>query len=871
MSPRRCLALLPLLASLLSAALPVITRQPEDITANIGGRTGFAITVTSEEPVTYQWFHDNQLLPGATSDVLLLDNASDATAGTYQVNITNASGTATSEPATLRVTVPETDLRDPTFVPAVPIFSPYLVLPDGSIIAGHASGPLREPALVRLHADGSLDESFNFPDTGEITVQSTSARQLRMGPNNTFYLNYIINTGVHGDDHHHYLDRFSIDGSRDASFTPYASGNDTILQVLPTEEGIIVATQQRLFRLTVNGEIDPSFKNFEFFGSKSLEQGADGRIWFGADQLYLVQSDGTLIPQVGPARFQLLPDGGFLTVANIPDPPMNKSGTIMLQRYLPDGTLDETFHSISTSWAYLSKTGYLYPTPLPDGRILVSVDHVNTIQSVRRGSFCRLLSDGSIDPDFQLVIPESESATFGNDYYVYPDASYALIRQGLETIRIRLNPSGAPVPPRILKVAPIDETVVAGDDFEVEYVAVGADLESPTSSTFLAGNAQSDSAIRTLTIKSPWGNATVAYHQPSVIESVPRIEDAPESLALSPDRRLTLQAAFRGTEPMEIKWYRDGENITRSSGYYSFETGEGGGSYRIVATNAIGTTEHTFMINFGPASRLSNLSTRGYAGAGDEVMIIGFILKGDAYWKEVMLRAIGRELRTDFGLTGVLENPRITLFNRDGRILAEGDDTPFLGYIGDNTLERFDALGAFHINHGPSSLLFEKLPPGPYTMHITPAIGSPGIVLGEIYDADNLADRLANVSTRALVRSGDALAISGFAVSGDVSKKLLIRGIGPTLASFGVSNTLADPVLQIFNAAGEVIATNDNWTDAPDQDALRAATTALAFPLAEDAADAALLLEVPPGTYTAQIRGKHDTSGIALVEIYEVP
>jgi hypothetical protein len=163
---------------------------------------------------------------------------------------------------------------------------------------------------------------------------------------------------------------------------------------------------------------------------------------------------------------------------------------------------------------------------------------------------------------------------------------------------------------------------------------------------------------------------------------------------------------------------------------------------------------------------------------------------------------------------------------------------------------------------------------GSFTVHLAGADATGGTGLAEIYDGSPgfvaSTPRLVNISARADVGGGNAL-IAGFVIAGPASKTLLVRGIGPTLAQFGVAGALADP--QVTISRGEaVIATNDNWYDAPN--ALRITTTAAdvgAFALATTSRDAAILISLPPGSYTAQVSPATTGTGGALIEVYEVP
>lgn len=266
--------------------------------------------------------------------------------------------------------------------------------------------------------------------------------------------------------------------------------------------------------------------------------------------------------------------------------------------------------------------------------------------------------------------------------------------------------------------------------------------------------------------------------------------------------------------------------------------------------------------------RLANLSVRTRAGTGDQTLITGFALTG-ASTKPILVRAVGPTLSV-FGLGGVLADPFVEIAPLGAANIATNDN-----WGGTPTLTNaFNTVGAFALSGASSAdaaLVFSPTA-GAYTAKVTGVGGGTGTALVEVYDAgEGNGTRLSNVSARTQVGTGADALFVGFVVNGNVPKRLLIRAVGPTLAAFGVGGTLADPVLVVRPLGSEtIVATNDNWRGSA---ALKAAFTSVgAFGFASDtSADAVVAIELPPGAYTATVTGKGDTTGVALVEVYELP
>jgi len=269
-----------------------------------------------------------------------------------------------------------------------------------------------------------------------------------------------------------------------------------------------------------------------------------------------------------------------------------------------------------------------------------------------------------------------------------------------------------------------------------------------------------------------------------------------------------------------------------------------------------------------PASRLSHLSIRATVGSGESALIAGIMI-ADTTGKSYLSRAIGPGLAA-FGAAGYVPDPLLSILSGSGGELARNND--WRSSVDPAVLTRSArTVGAFPLSEDSAdSALVSELPAGGYTVQIATTGGQPGIGLLELYELDTLG-RTANLSTRATVGTGDQLIIGGFVVHGTAHKRMLIRAVGPGLAAFGVAGTLPDPVLSLYSG-GELVATNDRWSENASAGAIVAAAKRVrAFELGAGSEDAALLITVPPGAHTVEVRGKGDATGLALLEIYEVP
>lgn len=285
-----------------------------------------------------------------------------------------------------------------------------------------------------------------------------------------------------------------------------------------------------------------------------------------------------------------------------------------------------------------------------------------------------------------------------------------------------------------------------------------------------------------------------------------------------------------------------------------------------VSNSAVTVARNLKNIELG---RLANLSVRSQAGTGDQTLIAGFSLGSGAGSKPLLVRVIGPTLSA-FEVTGVLADPLLEVAPLGGANVATNND-----WGGTTALKNaFASVGAFALSPDTTkdaALVFSPAA-GAYTAKVTGANNTTGVALVEVYDAGSgNTPRLVNASARSQVGLGTDVLIAGFVVNGTLPKKLLIRASGPSLIPYGVGGTLVDPVLTVRPLGVDtIVATNDDWAGTA---ALKAAFTSVgAFAFVSDSSkDAALAVELPPGAYTATVAGKNNTTGVALVEVYELP
>lgn len=267
----------------------------------------------------------------------------------------------------------------------------------------------------------------------------------------------------------------------------------------------------------------------------------------------------------------------------------------------------------------------------------------------------------------------------------------------------------------------------------------------------------------------------------------------------------------------------------------------------------------TFNISDPSVIRLSNISTRGRVSAGQGQLIAGFVIGAGQGNKKVAIVATGPSLATS-GVANPLPDPTLKVMNASGEVIRNNfwefgisaDEVRLNGLAPASPLE---------------AAVVVDLPPGAYTAVVEDTLQRTGVSVVAVYELDRHANRLVNIATRGEVRTGDDVLIAGFVVSGNGPQQVAIVATGPSLGNHGITNPLANPTLTLVRSSDQaVLVINDDWQTASNASQLQAAGFA-----PPNAAEAAILTTLPPGSYTAIVSGVGGTTGISVVGVYAVP
>ena len=422
--------------------------------------------------------------------------------------------------------------------------------------------------------------------------------------------------------------------------------------------------------------------------------------------------------------------------------------------------------------------------------------------------------------------------------------------------------------------------VVGSPPITYQWSKGGVAIPGATSpSLTFVGATAADAGVYTVVISDGAGQVTTTGAALAVAPAggapvIMSIQLQPVPVSTTVGGVATFSVAVTGDSSVTYQWRKNQSPIPGATGasFTIFDVqASDAGTYDVEVANAfsadISVPAPLIVMPAGTPSRLTNVSARGFSGNAGQMLIIGLVVGGTGT-ESTLVRAVGPTL-AEFGVTGVLADPQLTLFDSGQTVIASNDNWGGTAPLA----TAFSENGAFSLpTDSLDAAVLANLPQGSCTAQVTGADGGTGVVLLEAYDADTGATPAAhfiNVSVRGLAGSGSSVLTVGFVITGPSDETLLIRAIGPTLSTFGVSGALASPLLSIFDSSQVVMSSNNGWGGTAE---LQAAFSAVdAFALSATSNDSAVLVTLPPGAYTAQVSGAGGSTGIALLEVYEEP
>jgi len=433
------------------------------------------------------------------------------------------------------------------------------------------------------------------------------------------------------------------------------------------------------------------------------------------------------------------------------------------------------------------------------------------------------------------------------------------------------------------------QVVASNSPTSYTATALPAGLSINTTSGLISGmptSAGTSSIILTASNSGGSSSSTLTLTVSSTIISPPIITVQPINQNVNLGFSTALYVTVISSDTTQTyQWYLNGEAIagaTSSSFTIPSATSANEGLYTVIITNNSGSvTSKPAQLTVLNPGRLTNLSVLSLDGPGSQLLTIGFVSGGlnTTGSQNLLIRAIGPTIgASPFNVPNVLTDPTLTVFNSSTVAVSTNDNWGTPASNANAVIAANAATGAFALTATTSldAAVVTSLKAGSYTVQVAGKNGVSGNVIAEVYDNTPTnsytiaTPRLLNLSCLEQVSAGGILS-AGFVIGGNTSEQVLIRVSGPTLAGapFNLTGTIPDPKVTIFNSSSAILATNSGWGGNP---AITAANSAAgAFQFANGTSkDSAVLITLLPGAYTVQATSVSGTSGITLIEVYEV-
>lgn len=811
---------------------PSIVTSPTNVQAFVGDAATFSVLADGTQPIMYQWRKNGANIAGATNTTLFLSPVAVADSAFYDAVATNGAGAATSSPALLSV-----NQRSQTISFNVPTSA--LAAGSGLTLTASASSGL--PITYTLVAGAArLTGNVLTGNGGAVVVRAAQSG------NSTFAAAEPVERTI-----------------------TFVAGALSAFIVSPPTDQTVTAGATAAFHATAIGTPAPTY-----------QWQKDGTPLTGA-------TDATLTV----ANTALADSGRYTVTATNSSGSSTAAATLTVQAAPVLTTIPASVAAATGDTITLTVAATGFPPPTFQWRkngaaIVGATNPILTFRSVATTDAARydvVVTNalGAVtSPAATLTVTRREfGGTYFGDFSAGGDAtgSFALLVRGNQTAGLLAYDSALPAGIVLLDLA-ID--------------ASGAFRRTVTSGT------------GTVTVRGTLNDVTgeIAGEIPEVGRTFTGLRH-PAISASSQAGLYQLAGIGTAAERAYAILAADGTGLVLSTNGTAADGGNG-----VVGTNGrlTVTTSNRTVIDLAPASGAINGTVRTAAGASTTVdgaieslvgierlvnlsmrsttanaapMIVGFVVTGTSP-KQVLLRAAGPALgQAPFNVAGVVNDPTLQVF-RGNNVIAQNDEWGTPAANG-NAVTAADArAGAFPFRNGSAdAALVTSVAAGAYTVQVG---GGNGIVLAEIYEVleNNEAPgarRLVNVSARGLVTPATPM-IAGFVIGGTAPQRVLIRAIGPTLGDrpFNVAGVLPNPQLTLLRG-NAVVKTNDDWFRDADASSIRnAAARAGAFALPAQSADAAVLLYLAPGAYTAQVSGppnanQANATGTVLVEVYAAP
>jgi len=724
---------------------PSITTQPAAQTAAVGGSASFSVTASGDATLTYQWSHDDVVLPSAQSATLTLSSLNAADTGNYSVLVKNSLGSATSVAVSLTITgLPPAIVTSPsartvtagssaTFA-VVASGSPVLTYQwrkAGVALIGNTTATTA--ALTLTNAQAADAASYDVVITNSVGSVTSALAALTVSP--------------------------AAPSVASAPTTQISAPGATATLSVVASGTAPLTYQWRKAGAPLTGNTSATTATLSIPGATAADS--------GSYEVIITNALGSITSAAIALNITVIPPEpvlwDFTTATPTSGLPPDVSGGTIVQRNNFGTTQTLTTVSVSSGYTGVSGTS-------------------NAGAAARVGS---------------LNLAEGGSAFF--EFTLTPAAARQLSVTALSF--------GA-------------RSTATGPQSYTLFVVNGAAEPALIASGPLANN-------------SVWTRITPSF--------LPVVSDPATSVT--------------------FRLY--GCNGTGNAGVNT-------ANWRIDDLSVQLTTGTALTAGSTKDRRLTNLSSRVRTANAPDIAIAGFTIAGTAS-KLVLIRAAGPTLGA-LGVTGTLTAPKLELFRGSSVIETNTGWTTAANPAA--IAAGASSSGAFAFAAGSTdSAILTTLTPGGYTAQISSGTGPTGVGLIEVYDLSTAtpSQNLVNLSTRALAGTGNETLISGLIIGGTLPKRVLIRAAGPALAAFNLTGVLARPQLTLFSGNTPIFV-NAGWSTSSDAAAITTASAqAGAFAFLAGSADAAMIVTLAPGAYTAQVSGVGGTTGLALVEVYELP